>query len=98
MTSHDELRPCAVCQRHVRGEGACPFCGDEAARPTVGGLLRGRHGRAARFFFGAAIVASAVGCGSSTMPDGDGGTEDAGYDAGAIATPYGAPALLANPV
>lgn len=90
-----DLRPCASCHRHVIGEGACPFCGDESARPMVGGVLVGRYGRAARLFLGAAIVAgAAVGCGSSTTPTDGAASEDAGVDSGPVVTPYGAPALL----
>ena len=88
---NSELRPCGSCHRHVRGDGPCPFCGDGSERPAVGGALPGRHGRAVRFVLGAALVASAAtGCGSSSVPDPDGGAE---VDAG-LAMPYGCPPLL----
>lgn len=103
----NHLVPCGGCDRHVRAsEASCPFCGAaiDAARP-VPGMPDRRLGRAATFAFGAALAAaSATGCSDSHTPDDDaGGTvqdagdivedagHDAGFDAGAVAPPYGLP-------
>jgi predicted RNA-binding Zn-ribbon protein involved in translation (DUF1610 family) len=90
------LTACPSCARHLRAsEPACPFCGAKLAErsPRIRALPTKRLARAAIFSFGAALAAAAPGCGNSHRTD-DAGTdeEDAGYDAGSIAPPYGIPA------
>lgn len=102
----NHLVSCTGCSRHVRANDAiCPFCGETlplSLRQTVPRGPTERLGRAATFAFGAALAAStAAGCSESNTPTdagggtdagtADAGTVDAGYDAGAIAPPYGLP-------
>lgn len=62
-----DLKPCGECQRHVAvTDSACPFCG-AATQPSSSHLIAlGRLSRAAVFFTGAALAASA--CGGKTKP------------------------------
>lgn len=98
----DYLPSCPACARHVHpGTRSCPFCDapvpERSARRPPGRRLS----RSGVLAFGAAVTASlAMGCGSGTGPDPeDGGrdsgamVEDAGFDAGQLATPYGAPPM-----
>lgn len=80
------LFPCPTCQRHVRCDDRCPFCG--GALPThivVAAEPAARLGRAAIMTFRtaalAAVGATTVACGAST---GLGDPDDAGADAGVV--------------
>ncbi len=81
------LSVCSSCQRHVKGNDACPFCGGA----TSTGPARRPPSRVARaaMLFGAAAVSAA--CSSST-PEPK-GAEDSGSDAPPLAfdAAYGAP-------
>lgn len=65
------MRICRGCQRHVKGEAACPFCG--------GGEFDGTPQVARRLSRGAMIGAAAVAIACSSTGPGD----DAGTDVGA---------------
>ncbi len=73
------MRPCPSCGRHVKtSEGHCPFCShampegfEQFEYPTINKRL----GRAAIAAFGASLALA--GCGSSTMPVNDGGSDAA---------------------
>ena len=79
-----KFMPCVGCGRHVRiDEASCPFCSVEVVAVATPGVPLKRLGRAALFAFGASALA--VGCGDSHGPD------DAGFDAGNAAPPYGIP-------
>jgi hypothetical protein len=80
----ETLTDCTSCRRHVR-DARCPFCG-------AGVVLRARvrsPGRLSRFAILTGLALA--GCGSSHGSDA--GNEDAGYDAGLVVMPYGAPAF-----
>ncbi|MBX3274389.1 MAG: hypothetical protein KF729_29260 [Sandaracinaceae bacterium] len=91
--------PCTGCGRHVRADDeACPFCGAAFAGAPPRPSPTARLGRAALFAFGAAVASAGLGaCGESHGPTDDAGPTptdagvDAGFDAGAIAPPYGIP-------
>jgi hypothetical protein len=74
----------------------CGATREPGRAPAAPPLPRERLGRAARFALGAVALGALAGCGTRTDPsptDGavaEGGSEDAGFDAG-LAMPYGAP-------
>ncbi len=95
------LSVCTSCQRHVKGDGACPFCGGAiSAGPSR--VAASRMSRAAMLFGAAAVTAA---CTTSAVamygapgpaPDTDGGADaasDAARDAPPLAVDaaYGAP-------
>lgn len=86
------LSICSSCQRHVKGDGACPFCGGA----TTSGLARPPAPRMARaaMLFGAAAVSAACTTSAVAMygapgpfPDQDSGATDAASDARSDAAP-----------
>ncbi len=96
------LSVCTSCQRHVKGDGACPFCGGAiSAGPSR--VAASRVSRAAMLFGAAAVTAVTAACTSGVAlygapaPEVDSGTEDGGGDAARDAPPlavdaaYGAP-------
>ncbi|MCA9610240.1 MAG: hypothetical protein KC619_31810 [Myxococcales bacterium] len=96
------LIACLGCARHVRAsDPVCPFCGEAlpaSLRSQSPRLPTERLSRAATFVFGATLAAStAVGCGDGTGSDAGPSVDDAGYDAGNIAPPYGIPPDDAGP-
>jgi hypothetical protein len=55
---------CEGCARHVKPEGACPFCGAEVAAGEGPTVLEARLHRAAMLGLGAAITLSVAACGA----------------------------------
>ncbi len=72
---YEPLIPCPSCARHVRArESACPFCAatlpaDPGARAVP--ATPGRLGRAAAFFFGAAVTVAGCSTEVTTNATGD---------------------------
>ncbi len=65
---------CERCSRHVKSEGACPFCGAEVASREAPTALDARLPRAALLGLGAAISLSVGACGVAPpygVPPGD---------------------------
>jgi hypothetical protein len=86
------LSICSRCQRHVKGEGACPFCGGATTSPALTREPAGRLSRAAMLFGVAAVSAActtavAMYGAPGPVPDRDSGATDGGGDARSDAAP-----------